>query len=108
MRKVRIGIDVGGTFTDAVAIDDSTYQIIAQEKLPTTHDEAGGVATGIIRILQDLLLEIGDLLRTVSVGTHKIPNGIIQIINQQETTATAIVKEFSDTVSVGNWVTRLD
>ena len=55
MRKVRIGIDVGGTFTDAVAIDDSTYQIIAQEKLPTTHDEAGGVATGIIRILQDLL-----------------------------------------------------
>lgn len=55
MRKVRIGIDVGGTFTDAVAIDDSTYEIIAQEKLPTTHNEPGGVAVGIIRILQDIL-----------------------------------------------------
>lgn len=55
MRKVRIGIDVGGTFTDAVAIDDNTYEIIAQEKLPTTHNEPGGVAAGIIRILQDIL-----------------------------------------------------
>jgi N-methylhydantoinase A len=55
MRKVRIGIDVGGTFTDAVAIDDSTYEVIAQEKQFTTHAEAGGVAVGVIKILQDIL-----------------------------------------------------
>ncbi len=55
MRKVRIGIDVGGTFTDAVAIDDATYEIIAQEKIPTTHDAQEGVADGIIKILQDIL-----------------------------------------------------
>jgi len=55
MRKVRIGIDVGGTFTDAVAIDDATYEIIAQEKIPTTHDAKEGVADGIIKILQDIM-----------------------------------------------------
>ncbi len=55
MRQVRIGIDVGGTFTDAVAIDNATYEIIAQEKIPTTHAAKEGVAEGIITILQNIL-----------------------------------------------------
>lgn len=29
-KKVRIGIDVGGTFTDAVVIDAETYEVIAK------------------------------------------------------------------------------
>ena len=55
MRKIRIGIDVGGTFTDAVAIDNETGEIIAREKLPTTHGSEEGVAEGIITVLQNLL-----------------------------------------------------
>ncbi len=55
MRQVRIGIDVGGTFTDAVAIDNDTYEIIAQEKIPTTHAAKEGVAEGIITILENIL-----------------------------------------------------
>jgi N-methylhydantoinase A/oxoprolinase/acetone carboxylase beta subunit len=51
----RIGIDVGGTFTDAVLIDNSTYELRAKMKIPTTHKE--GVAVGVIRILQQLMEE---------------------------------------------------
>ena len=32
--KVRIGIDVGGTFTDAVAINNDTYELIGTVKVP--------------------------------------------------------------------------
>lgn len=52
-------------------------------------------------------IEIGDLFRTVSLGSHKVPNGIIQVISHRESTATAVVREFSDTVAPGNWVTQL-
>lgn len=54
-KKVRIGIDVGGTFTDAVIIDNTTYEILAKRKMPTTHNE--GVAVGIVKIISTLMKE---------------------------------------------------
>ncbi|MDI3310864.1 MAG: glutamate mutase L, partial [Thermoanaerobacterium sp.] len=53
--KVRIGIDVGGTFTDAVAINNDTYEVIGTVKLPTTHTAREGVAKGIIEVLKKLM-----------------------------------------------------
>ena len=35
-RQVRVGIDVGGTHTKAVAIDNATYQIIGIGSVKTT------------------------------------------------------------------------
>jgi len=46
--KVRIGIDVGGTFTDAAAIDNETFELIGVVKTPTTHNSRQGVAEGIV------------------------------------------------------------
>ena len=38
-RLVRMGIDVGGTHTKAVAIDNATHEIIGKSSVKTTHDD---------------------------------------------------------------------
>jgi N-methylhydantoinase A len=53
--KVRIGIDVGGTFTDAVVINNETYELIGTLKIPTTHSAEEGVASGIIKVIQTVM-----------------------------------------------------
>lgn len=54
-------------------------------------------------------IEIGDVFRTVaSVGGHNVPNGTIQVINSEDTTATAVVRKATDAVMSGNIFTQLD
>lgn len=47
-QRVRVGIDVGGTNTKAVAIDDSNYEIIGEGIVPTTHGGKNGVSQGVV------------------------------------------------------------
>lgn len=54
-RRLRLGIDVGGTFTDVVAIDAVTRELVARVKVPTTHDAPEGVAAGIVAGIEALL-----------------------------------------------------
>ncbi|HEV3153879.1 MAG TPA: hydantoinase/oxoprolinase family protein [Candidatus Baltobacteraceae bacterium] len=53
--RLRLGIDVGGTFTDVVAIDAQTRSLVASVKVPTTHDAPEGVAAGIVDGIERLL-----------------------------------------------------
>ena len=55
--KVRIGIDVGGTHTKAVAIDNDTHKIIGKSSVKTTHDDEAGVAAGVVKAFQNCLKE---------------------------------------------------
>lgn len=64
-RRMRVGIDVGGTFTHAVAVDAASFEIAAQVKVPTTHSDPRGVAAGIIEALLKLLEESG-------IGTEEV------------------------------------
>jgi N-methylhydantoinase A len=56
-RAIRIGIDVGGTHTKAVAIDNSTNEIVGKGSVMTTHHHERGVAAGVVAAFQKCLAE---------------------------------------------------
>ena len=80
-RQVRIGIDVGGTFTHAVAIDNRTSEVISHRVTPTTHKAAEGVAAGIVAsfgMLQDELgpdAEVVFLAHSTTQATNALLEG---------------------------------
>lgn len=53
-RAVRMGIDVGGTYTKCVAMDNLTHEIIGKNEVKTTHDDKDGVAARRCAVLQKL------------------------------------------------------
>jgi N-methylhydantoinase A/oxoprolinase/acetone carboxylase beta subunit len=79
--KVRVGIDVGGTFTDAVAIDNNTYELVGKVKVPTTHYAKEGVAAGIIQALEKLLkeckIDVSDVI-FLAHGTTQATNAFLE------------------------------
>jgi len=81
-------VDVGGTFTDVVAIDGSTRKLIAFIKIPTTHSAPEGVAAGIVEGIQALL------------NAHNIAPAQVSFIAHSTTQATNSLLE-GDVAQVG-------
>lgn len=51
--SLMLGIDTGGTFTDAVVLEDSGSRVVASAKSPTTHqDLAQGVGAAVRAVLE--------------------------------------------------------
>lgn len=50
-----MGIDVGGTFTKAVALDNATHEIVGKASVLTTHRDKAGVAAGVVQAFSDCL-----------------------------------------------------
>src|SRR5438034_11339733 len=87
-RPVRIGVDVGGTFTKAVLLDNDTHEIIAQAVVPTTHTAAEGVAAGVIEAFRQ------------SLATARIAPSDVVFIAHSTTQATNALLE-GDVAAVG-------
>lgn len=88
MRKIRLGIDVGGTFTKAVAIDILTGELLGKMTVPTTHNADNGVAEGIVLALKNLM------------ETYSIQKSEIELISHSTTQAVNALLE-GDTAKVG-------
>jgi N-methylhydantoinase A/oxoprolinase/acetone carboxylase beta subunit len=74
-RDLSIGVDVGGTNTDAVVLDGAG-SVIAHTKQPTTDDVTGGIRASIAEVLQTPGLDRERVSR-VMLGTTHATNAIV-------------------------------
>jgi N-methylhydantoinase A len=76
-RRIRVGIDTGGTFTDVVAVDENTGEIVTTKTPSTPADPADGFLAGVRKILH-LLGAGSDALTAVSHGTTVATNALLE------------------------------
>lgn len=77
--SVRIGVDVGGTFTKAIAFDTVAGGVIAQAVVPTTHDHPDGVAAGIVDVVTRLAGQVGaGRVELVTHSTTQAVNALLE------------------------------
>src|SRR5215218_1072031 len=76
-RRVRIGIDTGGTFTDVVAVDEDTGEVATTKTPSTPADPADGFLTGVRKVLDQLGLD-GSAVTAVSHGTTVATNQLLE------------------------------
>lgn len=77
LRRIRLGIDTGGTFTDIVAVDEETGAIVSTKTPSTPADPSQGFMNGVHRALELLGLD-GRSLVAVSHGTTVATNALLQ------------------------------
>ncbi|MBW8825278.1 MAG: methylhydantoinase [Acidobacteria bacterium] len=73
MANVRVGVDVGGTFTKAVAVDGSGTAV-ATAIVPTTHEHPDGVAAGVVDVVAKLAAKVG--AANIDLVTHSTTQAV--------------------------------
>ncbi|MEZ5246564.1 MAG: hydantoinase/oxoprolinase family protein [Acidimicrobiales bacterium] len=79
-RTVFIGVDTGGTYTDAVVYDDARGAVLAKAKSPTTHDDlAVGIEGALDRVLADAGVDptaVGLVSMSTTLATNALVEGV--------------------------------
>ena len=83
---MRIGIDVGGTNTDAVLMDGT--DVISSTKTPTTKNVSDGITAALKTIVEDASLDVAKL-DGVMIGTTHFTNAVVE---RRRLTPTACIR----------------
>ncbi|MEC5423153.1 hydantoinase/oxoprolinase family protein [Virgibacillus sp. C22-A2] len=76
MANYRIGIDVGGTHTDGVILDEA-YNVIAETKVPTSEDVSSGIYQALHEIVTTSSVPVENI-NYAMLGTTHCTNAIVE------------------------------
>ncbi len=101
----RIGIDVGGTFTDVVLINNATGDVAVAKVLNRHGDRAETVVEGIARLLDETNVAPAEI-DWISHGTTITTNAVIE--RKGAKTALITNKNFRDILEIGRFARPAD
>src|SRR6267378_1774723 len=94
----RIGVDIGGTFTDLVWVDDATGAVQVAKLLTTPKDPSQAVEQGVVGVLHDAGGRAADV-RSLIHGTTLATNALIE--RKGARTGLLTTAGFRDAVEIG-------
>jgi N-methylhydantoinase A len=94
----RIGIDIGGTFTDFALLDSRSGRAAIHKRLTTPSDPARAVLDGIVELLAQQKASMTEV-ETVMHGTTLITNAIIE--RRGAVAGFLVTKGFRDVLDIG-------
>ena len=97
-RPYRIGVDIGGTFTDFAVFDDATGEIITHKRLTTPADPSEAVVDGVRHLISEAGIAIAEVA-TIVHGTTLVTNALIE--RRGAPTAMLVTAGFRDTLDIG-------
>ncbi|MGZ5840767.1 MAG: hydantoinase/oxoprolinase family protein [Xanthobacteraceae bacterium] len=103
-RTIRIGVDVGGTFTDFVLHDPRRDLVHTGKLLTTPDDPSEAIVSGIVRLLKEKDLAASEL-HSIVHGTTLVTNTVIE--RTGATVGLITTEGFRDVIEVGR-ETRYD
>ena len=97
--EILLAIDIGGTFTDLVALDTAGGRIAVEKLLTSSPDPSQAVIDGARRLLAKAKIQ-AEAIRYVTHGTTLITNTLIE--RKGAKTALLATAGFRDAIEIGN------
>lgn len=94
----RIGVDIGGTFTDFALSSASGGRMAIHKRLTTPHDPSEAVLTGVAALVAESRIEIGSVTDIVH-GTTLVTNAVIE--RRGAVTGMLVTAGFGDIMDMG-------
>src|SRR3989442_1623545 len=96
--QYRIGVDIGGTFTDLVVFDDATGSFMVGKTLTTPRDPSQAVETLVLETLERESID-ASAVRQLIHGTTLVTNAVIERTGSR--TALFATQGFRDSIEIG-------